>query len=68
VHHVITRHPQFIAFLLDALHEDLNRVLKKPYVESVEAGPNDQDEKVSAEAWERHLLRNKSIVVDLFQV
>jgi ubiquitin C-terminal hydrolase len=43
-------------------------VLNKPYVESVEAGPNDQDEKVSAEAWERHLLRNKSIVVDLFQV
>lgn len=43
-------------------------MLKKPYVENVEAGPDDDDEKVSAEAWKRHLMRNRSIIVDLFQV
>ena len=57
---------EFLAFLLDGLHEDLNRVQKKPYVEVIES--NDRaDEVVSVEAWEGHLKRNQSIIVDLFQ-
>lgn len=56
---------ELLAFLLDGLHEDLNRVHDKPYMEL-----NDSDGRpdvtVAQEAWENHILRNKSIIVDLF--
>jgi ubiquitin C-terminal hydrolase len=58
---------QFIAFLLDALHEDLNLVIKKPYVETVNSSEYSDDHTAAAEAWRRHLQRNRSVVVDLFQ-
>jgi len=57
---------EFVAFLLDGLHEDLNRVRQKPSVELKESDGR-PDEIVSEEAWQRHLLRNNSIIVDLFQ-
>jgi len=50
--------------LLDAIHEDLNRVLEKPYTESVE-GQNKTDLQVGKESWETFLKRNQSIIVDL---
>eukprot|EP01113_Clastostelium_recurvatum_P027005 TRINITY_DN3249_c0_g1_i3.p1 TRINITY_DN3249_c0_g1~~TRINITY_DN3249_c0_g1_i3.p1 ORF type:complete len:929 (-),score=274.41 TRINITY_DN3249_c0_g1_i3:1131-3872(-) len=57
---------ELLAFLLDGLHEDLNRVRKKPYVESKESdGRPDAD--VAAEAWTNHLSRNNSIIVDWCQ-
>lgn len=56
---------ELLAFLLDGLHEDLNKISKKPFVETKEADGR-EDEKVAHEAWEGHLLRNKSIIVDLF--
>lgn len=57
---------EFLAFLLDGLHEDLNRVKCKPYIEGkdVEGRP---DEAVADEHWRNHLARNDSIIVDLFQ-
>jgi ubiquitin carboxyl-terminal hydrolase 4/11/15 len=56
---------EFLSFLLDGLHEDLNRIQKKPYVEHPE--PNGRPERELAdEAWELHKKRNDSIVVDLF--
>jgi hypothetical protein len=57
---------ELLAFLLDGLHEDLNRVKKKPYVEMKEADGR-PDEDVSKEAWSLHKSRNDSIVVDWFQ-
>lgn len=57
---------EFMAFLLDGLHEDLNRIRNKPYVESVDSA-NRPDEVVAEESWSRYKLRNDSIVVDLFQ-
>jgi ubiquitin C-terminal hydrolase len=57
---------ELMAFLLDALHEDLNRVRDKPYVEKKEAAGR-PDSVVAAEAWTDHTRRNKSTVVDLFQ-
>jgi len=55
-------------FLLDGLHEDLNRVGKKKFVEDVEINDLDGDLEGSAlKAWSGYLERNKSIVVDLFQ-
>ncbi|EDQ86580.1 uncharacterized protein MONBRDRAFT_10860 [Monosiga brevicollis MX1] len=56
---------ELTAFLLDGLHEDLNRIQKKPFVEAKEA--EGEDVTAAREAWTRHLLRNDSIIVDLFQ-
>ncbi|QRW17479.1 ubiquitin carboxyl-terminal hydrolase [Rhizoctonia solani] len=59
---------EFLGFLLDGLHEDLNRVLKKPYVEKPEWPEEGGDEKaVAKETWEGYKKRNDSIIVDLFQ-
>uniref|UniRef100_A0A0N5AEL9 Ubiquitin carboxyl-terminal hydrolase n=1 Tax=Syphacia muris TaxID=451379 RepID=A0A0N5AEL9_9BILA len=56
---------EFLSFLLDGLHEDLNRVRKKAFTSTVEADGR-PDVEVSNEAWQNHLLRNDSIFVDLF--
>lgn len=51
--------------MLDLLSEDLYRKQKKPYVETTEAGDR-SDEDAAREAWLKHLVRNESIIVDLF--
>lgn len=63
---------EFLAFLLDGLHEDLNRIMKKPYVEK-QSLPKDADvndleviENLAKKTWDAHLLRNDSIITDLF--
>lgn len=62
---------EFLAFLLDGLHEDLNRIHKKPYMEK----PDSTDEMVGNEkliseladkCWEIYKARNNSAVADLF--
>eukprot|EP00948_MAST-09A_sp_MAST-9A-sp1_P002675 g2675.t1 len=64
---------ELLAYLLDGLHEDLNRVHDKKYIEEPDydeskgAGNPKEDEKEAIRAWGRYLTRNKSIVVDLFQ-
>lgn len=61
---------ELMAFLLDALHEDLNRIKQKPYI-SVNSDECDNrniaDEQLADESWKRYRMRNDSIVVDLFQ-
>ncbi|XP_051736769.1 ubiquitin carboxyl-terminal hydrolase 19 isoform X7 [Ctenopharyngodon idella] len=57
---------EFMAFLLDGLHEDLNRIQHKPYTETVDSDGR-QDEVIAEEAWQRHKMRNDSFIVDLFQ-
>lgn len=60
---------ELLAFLLDGLHEDLNRVLKKPYVENPEwkeGGPLELAQ-LAQEAWQGYKKRNDSVIVDLFQ-
>ena len=54
---------EFCQFLMDGLHEDLNRVKTKPYVEELE-GFGMEDEVAAIESWRKHLLRHDSIVVD----
>jgi len=56
---------ELLAFLLDGLHEDLNRVKKKPYVEIPDHGGR-PDKELAEEAWVNHQKRNCSIIVDLF--
>uniref|UniRef100_UPI00398F05F1 ubiquitin carboxyl-terminal hydrolase 15-like isoform X3 n=1 Tax=Pristiophorus japonicus TaxID=55135 RepID=UPI00398F05F1 len=56
---------ELLAFLLDGLHEDLNRIRKKPYIQLKDAEGR-PDEVVAKEAWENHRKRNDSIIVDIF--
>ncbi|KAG8916064.1 ubiquitin-specific protease doa4, partial [Tulasnella sp. 417] len=63
---------EFLSFLLDGLHEDLNRILRKPAIPS----PTPEREKEletlaqqisSAQEWQLYRLRDDSLVVDYFQ-
>lgn len=57
---------EFLATLLDLLHEDLNRKTKGKYVE--ETFPDtDEFEFLSAKSWNYYLSKNQSIIVDVFQ-
>lgn len=56
-----------MAFLLDGLHEDLNRVKHRPYLKSKDAEGR-SDEEVADEYWANHIARNDSIIVDVCQV
>lgn len=83
--------PQFVGYqqqdsqellsqLLDVLHEDLNRVVQKPYVErpdfdgEVDAeGEGDvaqrkraREIEVAEQSWSGYLKRNNSVIIDLF--
>lgn len=60
---------ELLAFLLDGLHEDLNRVLKKPYIERPEweGGGLKEIIKLANDNWEGYKKRNDSVIVDLFQ-
>jgi ubiquitin carboxyl-terminal hydrolase 4/11/15 len=57
---------EFLSFVLDGLHEDLNRVRAKPYTKAVEVNSR-PDSEVAEESWKCHLLRNQSVIVDLCQ-
>jgi ubiquitin carboxyl-terminal hydrolase 4/11/15 len=56
---------ELIAFLLDGLHEDLNRVKRKPCTENV-LGNGSNDANDAREAWERYKTRNDSFIADTF--
>lgn len=56
---------ELLTFLLDGLHEDLNRILKKPYIELKDADGR-SDAEVAREGWENYRKRNDSVIVDLF--
>ena len=61
---------EFIAFLLDGLHEDLNRIHKKPYIEKPDwkaGGDDKQLANLGKECWDGYKKRNDSVIVDLFQ-
>jgi len=55
---------ELLSFLLDALHEDLNRITTKPYVELKEA-ESEPDSVAAQKAWTLHKKRNDSYIVDL---
>ncbi|KAF2862404.1 UCH-domain-containing protein [Piedraia hortae CBS 480.64] len=62
---------EFLSFLVDALHEDLNRIIKKPYNENPDSDDSTvHDPKAIIELGEvyrsNHRARNDSIAMDLF--
>ena len=57
---------EFMSYLLDGLHEDLNRVKTKPVTAAVE-GNGRPDVEVANDNWEVHKKRNDSFLVERFQ-
>lgn len=57
---------ELCAYLLDILHEDTNRVRKKPYVEKPEQEDDESDEVAADKAWNLHLQREDSRVLENF--
>ena len=57
---------EMLTFVLDSLHEDLNRVKVKPYSELKEKSENETEEEASLRWWKNHIERENSIIVDLF--
>lgn len=55
---------EMLQFALDGLHEDLNRVIDKPQVETKDSDGR-PDLIVAEEHWNAFQMRNKSILVDL---
>ena len=56
---------EFISYLLDSLHEDLNRVIKKPYVVANDLSPDLSDEEIYKIKKDLYLCRNQSFIADL---
>jgi ubiquitin carboxyl-terminal hydrolase 4/11/15 len=57
---------EFATYLLDALHEDTNRITKKPYIEKPEQGEDETDDVAAHKAWGLHLQREDSRVLENF--
>ncbi|CAJ1957286.1 unnamed protein product [Cylindrotheca closterium] len=57
---------EFLAYLLDGLHEDLNRITSAPYVEMPDVTDGQNMAIAGAGAWDAHRKRNDSLVFDTF--
>lgn len=62
---------EFLSWLLDALHEDLNRIYDKPYCEKPELKDDQIDDEgairqLGATCWQQHKQRNDLVITDLF--
>jgi hypothetical protein len=57
---------EFMSFLLDALHEDLNLVKKKPYMDKKDEDREVDDHTLAAEQWDYYRKRNQSKIHDIF--
>ncbi|KAI0628038.1 cysteine proteinase [Trametes polyzona] len=62
---------EFLSFLLDGLHEDLNRILKKPQIVSTPEREAELErlppQIASEQEWQIYRMRDDSLVVDFFQ-
>ena len=57
---------EMLIYLLEKLHEDLNRNNEKKYIELNEKQPEENDIDASNRWWEAYLRRDDSIIMDLF--
>jgi len=57
---------EFMSFLLDGLHEDLNQVKVKPYIEKKDDDGVTEDAILANEEWDSHLKRNQSKIQEIF--
>jgi ubiquitin carboxyl-terminal hydrolase 4/11/15 len=57
---------EFMSFLLDGLHEDLNLVRQKPYMDTQDDDGKSDDVTLAAEQWDYYRKRNQSKIHDIF--
>ncbi|RLO02950.1 hypothetical protein DYB28_013518, partial [Aphanomyces astaci] len=57
---------EFLRFLLDGLHEDLNRILKKPAYYEIPDRPHAPERDLSDEYWQYYIQRNASALSEQF--
>ncbi|CAF4083960.1 unnamed protein product, partial [Rotaria sordida] len=57
---------EFMSFLLDGLHEDLNLVKQKPYIGKKDDDGKVDDSTLAAGQWEYYRKRNQSEIHDIF--
>ena len=57
----------FLNALLENLHDELNRVTKKPNIELEEQKEGESDEVTSSKWWDLYKSKDDSIIVDLFK-
>lgn len=62
---------EFLSWLLDSLHEDLNRIYDKPYLEKPELKDEEVDDmnaikRLADISWDQFKKRNDSTIIDLF--
>ena len=57
---------EFLIFLLDKLHIDLNRVNNNEYIQLREKLENETESQASLRWWKNYLKQNDSIIIDLF--
>ncbi|KAL3271168.1 hypothetical protein HHI36_021664 [Cryptolaemus montrouzieri] len=57
---------EFLRYLLEGLHEDVNRVTEKPTPIHTEIDEKLNDVEKSAESWNRYLRMDNSRIVDIF--
>ena len=62
---------EFMTFLIDSIHEDLNKVINKPIINRKDSDINNYyskefEEQKSIIEWNNFLKRNQSIMIDLF--
>ena len=57
---------EMLIYLLEKLHEDLNRNKEKVYIELNEKGDDEDDISACNRWWETHQKRDNSIIMDLF--
>lgn len=58
---------EFLAFLMNALHDDLNRVCTHVHIDEPDSASMDEG-KMARQVWTNHVKRNNSVIVDFFQV
>lgn len=60
---------ELLAFLLDGVHEDLNRIKKKPATNAPDwhGGGDKELVEMAQTCWDQYRSRNDSVIVDLFQ-
>ncbi|KAJ1352240.1 hypothetical protein KIN20_008530 [Parelaphostrongylus tenuis] len=56
---------ELLAYVLDGLHEDLNRIKVKPYVPDDETLEKLEEHEQAEKSWQAYKARNDSIIVDL---
>ena len=49
---------EFLSIILDQLHEDLNRISNKPYIELIEKQSSEDDNSASKRWWDLHKKRD----------